>query len=173
MTRRLVPYVLAVAVLAIHGCAVSRQEVTPLGRAVKLSPIPHEGELVAVSADSLWLARDAEIVSVPWSQIERVQFRRSGLTGGKVMAYSTLLGVVTGGALVAACSQVEGTECAPVFPTVLALSLLLGGLSAISIESSAKQTVSAGRWETLGRYARFPQGLPDSLPRRGPAALPP
>jgi hypothetical protein len=178
MTRRLQPYVLAVAGLAIQGCVLTRQEVTPLGRAVKVTPIPREhapersGELVAVSAESLWLARDSGVVSVPWSRVERVQVRRSTLGAGHAIAYSVVLGLVTGGALVAACSQVEGASCGGVLTGALAGWLLLGGLSAISIESSATQTLGAARWEELRRYARFPQGLPDGLPRRTLAAVP-
>jgi hypothetical protein len=172
MTSRLLPYVLAVAGLALQGCVLARQEVTPLGRAVKVTPIPREhapersGELFAVSAESLWLARDAEIVSVPWSRVERVQVRRSTLSAGRAMAYSVVLGLLTGGALDAACSQVEAASCGGVLPVALAGWLLVGGLSAISIESSATQTLRAARWEELRRYARFPQGLPDGLPRR-------
>jgi hypothetical protein len=178
MTSRLLPYVIAVAGLAIQACVLARQAVTPLGRAVKVTPIPREhtpersGELIAVSAESLWLAQDSGVVSVPWSRVERVQVRRSTLSVGHAMGYSVVLGLVTGGALGAACSQVEDASCGGVLPVALGGSLFFGALSAISIESSAVQTLRAARWEELRRYARFPQGLPDGLPRRSVAALP-
>jgi len=162
----------AIAAVALQGCVVARQPVSHLGRTVRVTPLQADqtelaGELMAVSAESLWVARDSEIVSVPLLELRRVQVRRAERLGGKAMRYSAIVGLVTGGALSAACSQVEGASCGGVLPVVFASWMLWGALSASSVESSAKFGVEAGDWERLRLYARFPQGLPDNFPRRG------
>lgn len=170
MTHRMLAVV--IAAVALQGCVVARQAVSPLGRTVRVT-LPQAdqtelaGELMAVSAESLWMFRDSEIVSVPLVEVRLVQVWRAERLGGKAMGYSAIVGLVTGGALTAACSQVEGASCGGVLPVVFASWMLWGGLSASSVESSAKFRVGAGDWERLRPYARFPQGLPDNLPRRG------
>lgn len=173
MTSRVLVVGLVCAGLALQGCVVSRQPVTVLGRSVRITPAERDvalsGELIAVSAESVWVAPGAEIVSVPWSRVRRLQVRLSKVSGGGAMGYSVVMGLLTGGALFAACSQVEDTECAVVLPGVLGMWLVLGGLAAMSLESGSHKTLGAARWEELRAYARFPQGLPDGLPRHGPA----
>jgi len=174
MTSRVLVIGLVFGDLALQACVVSRQPVTVLGHSVRITPSERDsassGELIAVSAESVWVAPGAEIVSVPWSRVGRLQVRLSNVNGGGAMAYSVVMGLLTGGALFAACSQVEDTECAVVLPGVLGMWLLLGALSAMTIESSSQKALGAAQWEALRAYARFPQGLPDSLPRQGPAS---
>jgi len=163
--------------VGLQGCVVSRQSVSPLGRAVRIIPVPSDtaeelaGELMAVSADTLWVgvAQDSGIVSIPLAQTRTVEVRRHKLGAGKAMTYSVILGLATGGALGAACASVEDADCGGVLPAVLLSWVLWGGLSAISLESSARVGIPAADWKRLRPYARFPQGLPDSLPRRGVA----
>jgi len=173
MTSRVLVIGLVCSGLALQGCVVSRQSVTVLGRSVRITPAERDvalsGELIAVSAESVWVAPGAEIVSLPWSRVWRLQVRLSNVNGGGAMGYSVVMGLLTGGALFAACSLVEDTECAVILPGVLGMWLLLGGLSAMSIESSSQKTLGAAQWQALRAYARFPHGLPDSLPRQEPA----
>ena len=177
MDRRVLIAVAVAGAVGLQGCVVARQPISPVGRAVRIIPVPSDtaeklaGELMAVSADTLWVgvAQDSEIVSIPLAQVRRVEVRRHKLGAGKAMTYSVILGLATGGALSAACASVEGADCGGVLPGVFVSWMFWGGLSVISLESSAKIGVSAGDWERLRPYARFPQGLPDSLPRRGVA----
>ena len=122
---------------------------------------------MAVSPDSLWVALGSEIVSIPLAQVGTVEVRRSRLGAGNAMAYSLILGLATGGALAAACGSVSDADCGGVLPSVLLTWVVVGGLSAISLASSANVGVPGSDWSALRPYARFPQGLPDSLPRHG------
>ena len=165
MTNRFLAIVVAVVGLAAQGCVVSRQAVTPLGRQVTLAPVLDapldavSGELMAVSADSVWLAPDSGIVGIPWTGVERVHVRISRVKGSHGFAYSAILGAVTGGALFVACLQ-EGDSCGGILPASVLWWMLWGGISAPSIDASARPGFTVENWELLRGYARFPQGLP-------------
>jgi hypothetical protein len=175
-------YRVAVACLTLAavtaGCVLGRQPVSPWGRAVRVAPVPAaalrvSGELLAVSAESLWVALRHENVSVPFDQVERVYVRRSNLGAGQALGYSVMMGLVTGGALAAACGQVDDAACGAVLPVAVLSWLAWGALSGMSLEAGAFTGVPAAEWEQLRPYARFPQGLPESVPRRAVAGARP
>jgi len=174
-TRRLLAVLIAAG--ALQGCVLSRQAPSAGGRSVNVVPVsgaaPATGELIAVSPDSLWVQQHAEITSMPLERVRKVEMRRSRIGGGQVVAYSAILGGVTGIALTLACGSVEDTNCGAVLPGVFLASVALGGLLALTVESNVKLSVSAADWRALRPYARFPQGLPDSLPRHAAGELTP
>jgi hypothetical protein len=154
-------------VVALPGCVVARQTASPLGgsvRATRQTSGPSiAGELIAVTADSLWVLTPQQVpVSVPLAALHSVSVRRGKVGFGTTMGYSVALGLVTGGALALSCSQVAD-ECGGVLPGVLLITVVVGALASVSLESSATLSIPARRWEELRPYARFPQGMPDSL----------
>ena len=163
------PATIAALALALAGCATWAPSASPFGRRVSLVPQgrtePLGGELLAVNAESLWLARRTGNVSVALSDIRRVRVRVGSPNGGNMVTASVIVGFASGAALTAACAQVDGTECGGVLPGVLLSAVLIGGLAALSVESSATQRFSREDWEQLRPYARYPQGLPADVPR--------
>jgi hypothetical protein len=154
-------------VVALQGCVIARQSASPLGSSVKATGKANgptvAGELIAITADTLWvLTRQQVQVSVPLASLHRVAVRRGKVGVGATMGYSVALGLATGAALTASCSQVAN-ECGEILPGILLTTVFVGALAALSVESSANLSIPARRWEELRPYARFPQGLPDSL----------
>lgn len=123
------------------------------------------GELLWVSADSLWLlARQPwDVVAVPLEGVRSVRVPR-GPGAGRVLLWTLTGMAVTGGALAAACGSVEDASCGAVFPSVALTWGLVGGLAAMRVEKERRLTLEP-RPEVLRPYARFPQGPPPGLRR--------
>jgi len=122
---------------------------------------------MAVTAESLWVAHDSEVVSIPLIEVQRVRVRRADRLAGRVMGHSAIVGLASAVALTAACAQVEDASCVAVLPVGFLSMMLWGALSTSSVEASSTFELGAGDWEALRLYARFPQGFPDGFPRRG------
>ena len=124
------------------------------------------GELLAVSADSVWIAQRSGNVSIPLGEVRRVNVRMGHLTRGDAVVYGAGVGLAAGVAMLSACSQVEGAECSGVLPIFLVSGLLWGVIAGASFDASSHKRFSRQQWDALRAYARFPQGLPADVPRR-------
>ena len=159
--------VLWAALLA--GCSSALQPLSPLGRDVRVSRKGGSvdgGELLAVSADSVWIAMRSGNVSVPLEEVRRVNVKVGRLTWSDGAVYGAGVGLAAGVALLSACSQVEGAECGGVLPAFLVSGFLWGAIAGLSYEASSHRRFTRQQWESLRAYARFPQGLPADVPRR-------
>lgn len=173
----------SIVALVVAGCATV-PKVSVTGRLVEVRPTsakqspPAKGELIAVGPEQLWILEDKGIHEVPLSSIGEVDVRRHKLGGKQAALWAVVGALVTGGALTAACSSVEGNGgCGKVFLAVGATWGLFGGVSAASLERSSRLPIPSPDWEALRPYARFPQGLPPGLDpailRPSPAPLDP
>jgi hypothetical protein len=116
------------------------------------------GELLAVRQDSLWLLAPDQMLAVPMAQVRQVEVRRPGLNAGGVLIWTLVGGLLTGGALTAACSSVEDASCGGVLPAVLLSWGIVGGITAAATGSGTRRLPAQP--PALAPYARFPQGLP-------------
>jgi len=115
------------------------------------------GELLAAQRDSLWLLPvDGRLQTVHLADVLHAKVPQGGLTGGPVLLWTVIGGILSGALLTGACNSVEGTDCSVVLPAVLISWGLVGGISA-AISGSGMRSVSPYE---LVPYARFPQGLP-------------
>jgi hypothetical protein len=130
------------------------------------------GELIAAQHDSVWLLARAGTFSVlALGEVARARVPRRGMSGGTVLAWALVGGLVSGVALSAACNSVEGADCGAVFAGVTLSWALVGGAAAAMAGSSTRSLPVEGG--ALAPYSRFPQGIPDGfLPRPAPSPSP-
>lgn len=126
-----------------------------------------KGELLSVSADSLWVLSDSRTVALPLRDVTAVKVRMHKWGWGRMLAWNLLAGVGSAAALSAACRSVEGTSsCSDVF---LGWSLgwsLIGGITGAFIASSSQRQIEPAA-KALRPFVRLPQGFrpsADSLP---------
>ena len=163
----------ALAVVAwaavLSGCSSALQPLSPLGRDVKVArvrgAVVDAGELLAVSADSVWIAQPSGNVSIPLGEVRRVDVKVGHLRSGDAVAYGAGVGLAAGIAMLSACSQVAD-ECGGVLPAFAVSGLIWGALAGLSFDASSHKRFSRQQWDALRAYARFPQGLPADVPRR-------
>lgn len=129
------------------------------------------GELLAAARDSVWLLDRDEMIVVPLVLVQSAQVRRPGIDATGILVWAVVGGLLTGGALTAACSTVaEG--CGAVFTATMVSWGLVGGLAAAITRSPHRRL--ALDVPAFTPYARFPQGLPPRFAPRGrPASTPP
>ncbi len=160
--------------VCLAGCATTRPAVSVLGRPVEIRPSNDreraKGELLAVGPTQLWVMERSGVREVPLANVDQVRVKRHEWNGKRAMIWALIGALVTGAALTASCTSVEGASCGSVAPSVAGTWLVLGGLSAVSLDGSSALRVNGPRFEALRPYARFPQGLPEGL---DPKALPP
>jgi hypothetical protein len=120
------------------------------------------GELIAVGPDSVWLLVDTGLVAVPRLEIDGVKLQRKALGAGGIAIWGALGATVTGLALTAACSTLQGGSCGPVLPGTFIAWLLPTGIAAAAAGSRDETLHELDR---LTAFARFPQGLPPGLDR--------
>ena len=123
-----------------------------------------EGELLAINADSVWILAD-RIRAVPSNAVMELRIRRHRLGPGHGVAWSIVGGLITGGALTAACASVAD-DCGSVFLSVGLAWLVVGAISATSLWETSVVIRGPIPSDDLRRYARFPQGLPPVLQDR-------
>jgi hypothetical protein len=165
--------VVALAALVAGGCAARGPQV--YGRDVTLVPIASgapkvKGELVAVDQGRLWVRTKDGVRDLDPASVREVRVRRHNLTGGWAVRWGLIGGAISGVALAASCSSVEGTDgggCAGVGVGAAAVWALVGFLAAPSLEASSQLSLDPES-ARLKPYARFPAGLPKDLP---PASL--
>jgi hypothetical protein len=167
MRRRPRAVATLLALVLSSGCATT-PKVPVLGRSVAVVPEGEgpevEGELLAVGPDRLWVQDEDEVTEVPLPAVRAVRVKRHDFGAGRAIRWATLGGLLTGGALAGACGTVEGTEnCGVVGLVALGAWLLVGALSASSMESSSRLELWQPTPKALRPYARLPQGLPEFL----------
>lgn len=173
MSRRLP--VLLVAMSAVLSACLPSMRTSPYGRRATVFPVSAPtttGELVAVTQDSIWLMRDSTLLVFASPEVRRVQVQRHQYNAKRTMVWMAIAGGTTALALTTACASYEsssegtGESCAPVFPAVLATFAIAGGLFSLFNQSSSRHTFTADQVDAMRPYARFPQGVPDSLTQR-------
>ena len=159
-----------VALLAT-ACLPARV-ISPYGRpaTVRGSGGPRsDGELLAVSPDSIWLWRHGAVSGHAVRDVSHVTVERHPYGARLTMALMGGMGAVAGLMLNGACVSVESANCDGVFSGVFGFSLASGALFSIINHYSSLYRFSPGETDRLRPLARFPQGLPDSIrtaPRR-------
>jgi hypothetical protein len=165
--------------LALGGCATATPRVSVIGRPVEVRlqatkdvrGAPLKGELLAVGPEKVWVMGPHRVSTLPLREVEEVRIRRHGLNGSRAWRWAVLGAVVSGTVLALACSSVEENDsCGRVFIPVLLTWGAIGVPSVMALSESSQLRVKSPNWETLRRYARFPQGLPEGL---DPEALAP
>lgn len=168
--------------LTLTGCATTGPKLSVLGRPVDVSGQGEgdarraKGELIAVGPEQLFVLEPGRVRELPLAGIDRVRVRQHGMDGRHSMRWVGLGALITGGALAGACTSVKGnstTSCLGVGAVVAATWALIGGLSAASLESSSKLSVTGPDWDALRPYARFPQGVPEGFDLSGLLPTPP
>ena len=158
----------AALALALTDCATVK--VPLFGRAVEVKAPSGQGdsivkgELLAVGAEQLWVLEPTRVREVSLREVTQVRVSLHGLDGKKAWTWTVAGAVLSGAALAAACSQVEGdSNCGAAFGFTAVSWGLFGGLSAAGLEKSSRVMVRAPDFDGLRPYARYPQGLPEGL----------
>jgi hypothetical protein len=112
----------------------------------------HQGELLAVSADSIFVLEDSTCFGVPTAQVAEATLMGYDSDKGK-------LGLWTFAGTLSTASHGWGLILsAPVW--------LITGITGTAVQSHAPQMkLRSSSWARARAYARFPQGLPDGLDR--------
>ena len=158
--------VLAIALAAYPTIATAQQSAEEVVRGYHVTvgmnqDRPLQGELLTVEGDSIWVLTDGTPVGVALADIEGVKIKKHGLGPTQAILWSVVGGAVTGGALTAACSSVDGTEgCGQVFVGAMLGWLLIGAISAATLGDVNVNFDAPISALELRRYARYPQGHP-------------
>jgi hypothetical protein len=153
---------------------------SPFGALVRVyvGKVRLEGELLAVSADSVWLLANRELVGEQVDRVQRISLRRHN-RGGKIgLIVGGVASGVTGVLMAIACHRYDSSQsvggatidsgCGGVGASFLAAGGLLTGVSALLMEHNAWKNLRVTPTAELAPYARFPQGLPPQFPQRSP-----
>jgi hypothetical protein len=109
-----------------------------------------EGELIAVSADSVWLLNDSQGLVVATATIKR----------GKLTAYAAQKGDLTTWVVLGTLSTLSNGG----FLLFTAPMWIIGGSITVGNETRAPERKSPPLgWGELAPFARFPQGLPEGI----------
>ncbi len=112
----------------------------------------HEGELLAIQADSIFILEHGTCFGLPTAQVVKATLTAYD-ANTRLLAIWTL-----GGTLSTASHGVGLILSAPVW--------IIAGTAATASQSRAPQTTfTPATWEKTRAYARFPQGLPEGLDR--------
>jgi hypothetical protein len=107
-----------------------------------------KGELIAVGRDSLWVLTDGGVVPIPTGEVVEGQLAGYQADG--------LGGAVALGVLSTASNGWFLVLTAPMW-------LIGGGIAANSQSKQGLEDLPAMEWADLARFARFPQGVPESV----------
>jgi hypothetical protein len=109
-----------------------------------------DGELIAVSAESLWVLSGNQGLVIPTAEVK----------SGKLTAYAAQHGPLTLWTIVGTLSTISNGA----FLIFTAPMWIIGGSLAVAGESRAPQRNSPSlAWVELAPFARFPQGLPPGV----------
>jgi len=169
----------ALAALVGSGCAAHAPEA--FGRSVTLVPRDArepktKGELLAVDAQAVWVRTPEGVREIDPGSLREVRVRRHDMNGGWARRWGLVGGFLSGAALTASCSSVEGNGtggCAAVGLGAAALWVAVGFLAAPSLESSSQLALRPDQGDRLRPYARFPAGLPKGVTPQSLAEGPP
>jgi hypothetical protein len=109
-----------------------------------------DGELIAVSAESVWVLSGSQGLVIPTAAVKR----------GKLTAYAAQKGGLTTWAALGTLATISN-GLALVFTAPM---WLIGGPLAVGAESRAPERKSPPlTWVQLAPFARFPQGMPQGI----------
>jgi hypothetical protein len=109
-----------------------------------------DGELIAVSAESVWVLSGNQGLVIPTAAVKR----------GKLTAYAAEKGAVTTWAVLGALSTISNGG----FLILTAPMWIIGGPLAVGSESRAPERKNPPlTWVELAPFARFPQGMPEGI----------
>lgn len=154
------------ALLALTACLPLATTPSPHGATVRVYAESEtvRGELLAVNAETLWIAKqDPGTTTVPMplplSTVSRVVVHRTDTPISSFVLRGVGFGVMTGLGMYAACSSVsEG--CGAVIGFSIAVPTILSLLAGAMISSARDVNITEVTPESLAPYARWPQGLP-------------
>jgi hypothetical protein len=109
-----------------------------------------DGELIAVTADSVWVLSGNQGLVIPTSTVAR----------GKLTAYAAQKGNLTAWTVVGTLATISNGG----FLIFTAPMWIIGGSLAVGSESRAPEARSPPvMWAELAPFARFPQGVPEGF----------
>ena len=156
-----------VAATLAAGCALPAPRVSPNGRTTMLHTGSGRvnGELIAVSLDTVWMLTRPGGTLAPFASanIVRLDVQRHAMGATRTIQAMSLVGLATGVLLSIACSSVDDASCGAVIPATMIPYVGLGAIFGLFNFESA--WLKYGSFEVIRArpYARFPQGLPDTL----------
>lgn len=108
------------------------------------------GELIAVTGDSLWIMGASSVVAIPTGDV----------VSGQFVAYDSRPNQVVGATFAGVLSTISNGY----FLVFTAPMWIIGGAAAAAAQSRIPlRELPVERWMDLGKYARFPQGIPGSV----------
>ena len=112
----------------------------------------HEGELLAIQADSIFILERGAWFGLPTSQVAKATLMAYDANTGPLALWTL------GGTLSTASHGLVLIFSAPIW--------ILSGTAATASQSRAPRTTfTPATWERARAYARFPQGMPEGLDR--------
>lgn len=151
------------------GCVEPNAAVAPMGAPVQLHTAAGgtaaEGELLAVSGDSLWIkpmqGLAGTIAGFAQRDLTKVVISRgSGLRQRTTRGF--VFGIITGIGMSSACASVSD-GCGGLLVFSVGISSALGAIAGYSTQQLRMLTVSPPYTESLRPYARWPQGFPPGI----------
>jgi len=167
--------------LVLTGCVLRGAPISPYGRDVTVHVVgePVRGELIAVTADTIWVLQPSMLRPVAVRDQRRVDATRHSFGLRRTMRWMVTAGIATGAALFISCNSYESSGdgtgdtggCLLVIPGTTAVFAAAGFLLGSLNERHTKLRVSPAETARLRPLSRYPQGLPDSarLIRSAPA----
>jgi hypothetical protein len=156
----------------LTGCVLNGPAISPHGRSATLPGYYRNSvELIALTADTLWVEQLATLHAVPVAQGLRVHARRHDFGLARTMRWMAITGAATGTALFVSCTSYESSPdgngdsggCLGVIPVTTlffaAAGLLFGGIN----EYTSVHRLTRADSARIRAFSRFPQGLPESL----------
>jgi hypothetical protein len=173
---RRIASVLAAMSLFATGCVIPGPQISPYGRQATTRFAGGgeviRGELLAATSDTVWFLENGVISRYPTRDLSDIAVRRHPFTAQRAFTAMMIGGGVTAVAMMVACGRYnampnEGnTECGPVLPVTLLLYALPGLLFATGQHYNSQIRMAPSEVDRLRPYARFPQGIPDSVRAR-------
>lgn len=174
--RRVLPRCAVVFLVVLAGCLPMASRPVPFGAQVSVYAAGDtaRGELLAVSADSMWIAEGKASrpvqTALPMSGIRRVVVQR-GAGWEKFAMRGVAFGFISGLGMYAACSSVtEG--CGSIMAFSIAVPTILSLFAGASVSAGRELNLTTFTAETLAPFARWPQGRPVSRQSASPPDLP-
>ena len=167
-TKVFTAVLLSVATVGIVGCASSsaprgwlpspkESKVDQFGSWIEIRlegvehPIRIDGEFIAVSRDSVFIADESGLHVVALEQIQKARVTSYDSN------YGSLAGWTTVGSLTTISHGVLLIGTLPLW--------LIAGTMSTAARSREGMTWADGDWHSIRKYARYPTGLPDGLDR--------
>lgn len=159
---RLRTMVTSVLALGILPSTLHAQQVVGYTLTVRRVAGPSiQGELLAVTHDSLWLREDSGVRALGLNEMVSGWVPKADLKPGRALYIGLGVGLLSGALLTGACNSVADGCGSVLFASALS-GLVIGGLSALSLRSGSRRKLAPDPAQ-LAPYARFPQGPPRGL----------